>query len=87
VIGPTGFNQRDLVFDAGLVSFANDGTMIPSPRLSIAARTTLGIDQPVQLTGLRDTHRANLAAHRIRHGFFFDLPLGQTEDGSSLPAL
>ena len=59
----------DAAFDAGLVSFANDGTVFASPKLSAAARTALGIDRASRLPNLQDAHRANLAADRARHGF------------------
>ena len=50
-------------------SFADDGTVLASPELSDAARTALGIQRAPPLPNLRDVHRANLAAHRTRHGF------------------
>jgi hypothetical protein len=59
----------DAAFDTGLVSFANDGTALATPELSAAARTALAIDRAPRLSNLRDAHRANLAAHRARHGF------------------
>jgi predicted restriction endonuclease len=59
----------DAAFDAGLVSFADDGTVLASPELSAAARNALGIERAPQLTNLRDAHRTNLATHRARHGF------------------
>jgi hypothetical protein len=59
----------DAAFDTGLVSFAEDGTVLTSPVLSVAARTALGIEGAPPLPDLRDAHRANLAAHRARHGF------------------
>jgi hypothetical protein len=59
----------DAAFDTGLVSFANDGTVLASPDLSAAARTALGIERAPLLPNLRDAHRAHLAAHRARHGF------------------
>ncbi|MBV9203314.1 MAG: HNH endonuclease [Alphaproteobacteria bacterium] len=59
----------DAAFDAGLVSFADDGTALASPELSAAARTALGVESAPRLPNLRDAHRANLAAHRTRHGF------------------
>ena len=59
----------DAAFDTGLVSFANDGTVLANPELSAAVRTALDLDGTPQLPGLRDAHRANLAAHRARHGF------------------
>ena len=59
----------DAAFDAGLVSFADDGTVLASPELSAAARTALGIESAPRLPNLRDAHRANLAAHRTHHRF------------------
>jgi hypothetical protein len=59
----------DAAFDQGLVSFADDGTPLLAPRLGDAARRTLGADTVSPLRGLRDAHRARLAAHRSRHGF------------------
>jgi hypothetical protein len=59
----------DTAFDAGLVSFTDDGTVLANPELSAAARTALGIERAPRLPNLRDGHHANLATHRIRHGF------------------
>jgi HNH endonuclease len=59
----------DAAFDTGLVSFANDGSVLARPELSAAARTTFGIEKVPRLPSLRDAHRANLAIHRARHGF------------------
>lgn len=58
----------DAAFDAGLVSFADDGTVLASPELSLAARTAFDIESTPRLSSLRDAHRVNLAAHRVRHG-------------------
>lgn len=59
----------DAAFDSGLVSFADDGTVLTSPDLSCAARIALGLEDAPRLPNLREAHRANLAAHRARHGF------------------
>jgi hypothetical protein len=59
----------DAAFDQGLVSFGNDGTARASSSLGAAARRALDIETAPALGALRDAHRANLAAHRIRHGF------------------
>jgi hypothetical protein len=59
----------DAAFDRGLISFTDDGTVLASPRLGQAARNALGLATAASLTGLRDTHRANLALHRTRNGF------------------
>jgi hypothetical protein len=59
----------DAAFDRGLISFADNGTALASPRLSEAARDALGLATAASLTGLRDAHRTNLALHRARNGF------------------
>jgi HNH endonuclease len=59
----------DAAFDAGLVSFADDGTAIASPRLTSDATATLGGHFGRKLNGLTEVHRANLAWHRSRYGF------------------
>src|SRR5262249_28852412 len=59
----------DAAFDKGLVSFAESGVVLISPRLSELARKALGVDAVPPLRGLRDGHGANLSAHRVRHGF------------------
>jgi putative restriction endonuclease len=59
----------DAAFDQGLISFADDGTALIGPKLSEAARKTLGVDAVSPLGGLRDAHRTNLVLHRSRHGF------------------
>jgi hypothetical protein len=73
----------DAAFDTGLVSFANDGTVLVSPELSTAARTTLHIERAPRLPNLQDAHRANFAAHRAPSRLFRDLkhlsPLGQSQ--------
>src|SRR5262249_4186955 len=56
-------------FHQGLVSFADDGTPLFGLKLSETARKTLSVDAVSPLRGLRPSHRANLAAHRLRHGF------------------
>ena len=59
----------DAAFDAGLVSFADDGRPCLSAALSDVSRPMLAADQAPALRNLRDAHRANLALHRARHGF------------------
>jgi HNH endonuclease len=58
----------DAAFDRGLVSFSDDGAVLANPALSAAARNALGLNDAPRLAGLRDAHRANLAAHRARSG-------------------
>jgi HNH endonuclease len=59
----------DAAFDKGLVSFDDDGRPVASADLSDAARHGLGLDAAPRLQGLREAHKANLAAHRERYGF------------------
>jgi hypothetical protein len=59
----------DAAFDCGLVSFADNGSLLASSQLSETSRRALDLDNISPLTGLRDAHRANLALHRARNGF------------------
>lgn len=59
----------DAAFDRGLISFADDGSVLVSAELSQTARVALGVNTVPPLTGLHDQHRANLAIHRSRHRF------------------
>ena len=59
----------DAAFDAGLVSFADDGAVLVSPTLGGAATAALGTAPGSALQGLTARHRANLAWHRARYGF------------------
>jgi predicted restriction endonuclease len=58
----------DAAFDAGLVSFADDGVVLASPHLTKAAAIGLGLGDGRTLTGLTASHRSNLVWHRSRHG-------------------
>ena len=58
----------DAAFDKGLVSFADDGTVLASSQLSDNARKTLGIGGVPPLRGLRPAHCKNLSVHRTRYG-------------------
>src|SRR5215510_12442144 len=59
----------DAAFDCGLVSFADNGSVLASSQLSETSRRALDLNNISPLTGLRDAHRANLALHRARNGF------------------
>jgi putative restriction endonuclease len=59
----------DAAFDGGLVSFADDGTVLVNEHVGEATRSALGIAPRTRLNQLRDQHRANLAVHRQRNGF------------------
>ena len=56
----------DAAFDAGLVSFADDGTLLVSPALAPADRQRLGLAALPRLEGLREAHLPYLAFHRER---------------------
>ena len=59
----------DAAFDSGLVSFADDGTILKSPTLTGPAVEALDLKKSKFLKGLTDSHRANLARHRLMHGY------------------
>jgi hypothetical protein len=59
----------DAAFDRGLISFADDGTVLASPQLSETARSALRLGRSPPLSELRAAHRTNLAIHRTRNGF------------------
>ena len=58
----------DAAFDAGLVSFADNGAVLVSPQVTQAASTGLGLGDGRALMGLTASHRSNLVWHRSRHG-------------------
>jgi predicted restriction endonuclease len=59
----------DAAFDDGLVSFADDGTVLRSPNLTAEAATALNLDSAAPLAPLTDLHLQNLSRHRMRYGF------------------
>jgi len=59
----------DAALETGLVSFADQATVLACPRLSAATRISLGIERAPRLPNLRDAHHANLPAHRARYDF------------------
>ncbi len=56
----------DAAFDAGLVSFDDDGRAIASPRLTPGASSALGMERSPQISGLTEGHRTRLRMHRLR---------------------
>lgn len=54
----------DAAFDAGLISFDDDGAILFSPVFSSADRAALGLRADMMLAGLTAKHRARLAWHR-----------------------
>lgn len=58
----------DAAFDAGRVSFADDGHVLSAPSLKAEARAALSIDAAPALS-LTEGHRRRLAWHRTHYGF------------------
>lgn len=54
----------DALFDGGWISFADDGALLISNMLSIAARSQLGISTNWRLRALKPEHSLYLAFHR-----------------------
>jgi hypothetical protein len=59
----------DAAFDAGLISFADDGAVLTAATLSAAAIAALECGTVSLLTGLSPRHLSSLRRHRERHGF------------------
>ncbi|TJW51961.1 MAG: HNH endonuclease [Mesorhizobium sp.] len=59
----------DAAFDAGLVSFSDEGLVLFSPSIGEEARLALRAEASSPLLGLTSGHFKNLAWHRARHGF------------------
>jgi hypothetical protein len=58
----------DAAFDAGLVGFGDDGSVLASSNLSDEARGSLGLEKQTRLSGITPDHAANLHWHRARYG-------------------
>jgi putative restriction endonuclease len=56
----------DAAFDRGFITVADDGAIVVSDMLGADARVTLGLDKPLRVRGLADSHRAYLPWHRTR---------------------
>ena len=56
----------DAAFDAGLITFSDEGVLIVASRLSDVDRRLLGVDNPLQIARLTDAHSHYLAWHRAR---------------------
>jgi putative restriction endonuclease len=59
----------DTAFDAGLVSFADDGSVLVSESLKAPALAALGLAEGLPRITLEGAHRAQLARHRCKFGF------------------
>ncbi|MDO8431098.1 MAG: HNH endonuclease [Candidatus Binatus sp.] len=57
----------DSAFDAGLITFEDDGLVLFSPELSAEACSGLGLAKEPKLSGLTSAHRLNLKWHRARY--------------------
>lgn len=54
----------DAAFDRGFITVADDGAVVVSDTLDGGARGALGLDRPLRLRGLVDSHRFYLPWHR-----------------------
>jgi hypothetical protein len=59
----------DAAFDAGLVSFTDDGSVLFSPKLTPDGRAALEGASTGKLFGLTAAHGINLRRHRQMHGY------------------
>ena len=59
----------DAAFDAGLITFADDGTVLSTPKLSSMGADALNVSTSPKLAGLTAGHRGNLQKHRARSLF------------------
>jgi putative restriction endonuclease len=62
LLGP----HLDAAFDAGFITIAEDGAVVVSHALTPHARAVLGLDQPLQVRGLRPAHERYLPWHRAK---------------------
>ena len=56
----------DAAFDSGLVTIAEDGTVVISDALQPGARSALGLDETLMLNGLNRAHERYLPWHRSK---------------------
>lgn len=59
----------DRLFDQGLISFREDGSLLRQPGLKVHELMTLGINDDTRLRFVHAKHRPYLAAHRQAFGF------------------
>ena len=57
----------DAAFDCGLISFADNGTVLRAPELTDEAAAALNLDSAPRLAPLTNLHRRNLTRHRTLH--------------------
>lgn len=58
----------DAAFDCGFITVSDDGAIVVSESLAADDRVLLGIDRPLRVHGLTDSHRSYLSWHR-KHVF------------------
>lgn len=59
----------DRLFDRGLISFADDGTLLVNSSLTQTDREILALDRYTVLCGFTEDNCRYMARHRHRHGF------------------
>lgn len=59
----------DKLFDAGLISFSDNGEILLAPLLSESSLTLLGVDSGCRLRVVAERHKPYLRAHREFYGF------------------
>ncbi|GAC1410144.1 MAG: hypothetical protein NVSMB6_10470 [Burkholderiaceae bacterium] len=60
----------DRLFDAGQISFSNEGVLLKHPALSWAQLEHLGLTKSSRLRPIHEQHWRFLAAHRAAHSFY-----------------
>jgi hypothetical protein len=59
----------DKLFDAGLISFADDGCLLTSSALDASQLRSMGCPESMRLRSVHERHRPYLKDHRQRHGY------------------
>jgi predicted restriction endonuclease len=54
----------DALFDSGLITFEDDGSLVISPRISEEDKTSLGLTEKMKLRKVNGAHKAYLLHHR-----------------------
>lgn len=57
----------DALFDLGLITFDDDGSLVMSPTISEADKTSLGLTEQMKLRKVNGAHKAYLLYHRENH--------------------
>jgi hypothetical protein len=59
----------DRLFDAGLISFADDGRLLIGTGLNDSQLRSMGCPESMRLRTIDERHRPYLKDHRLRHGY------------------